>query len=266
MYSNFNSKKIPQGSWALVTGSTAGIGRAFSEQLAELGLNLVLLSRSSKDLESQRIALIDQWKIQARCITCDLADANLLRKVDEATHDVDIGVLINNAGAPSYHGRLFDRDERLQDEALRVNTIVQVQLLRHFGRLMATRGWGSIIQVSSITGHIVMPFMAEYSASKAFQLAFGEALFYEFKDYGIDFLVVSPGATKSRRVSFGMEAEDVVTEALQALGRQPSILPGWRNKWTAFMNRHLRSRHRAIAAMGEFQRKNLRPAPIEKSD
>ena len=266
MQTSLAEKVSAKGPWALITGSTAGIGRAFGEQLAECGLNLVLLARSINDLQQQRRALTERWGVETRCIPCDLSAPGLMTIVDEATCDLEIGLLINNAGAPSYHGRFFDRDAHRQDEALRINTIVQIQLLRHFGRLMAERGKGSIIQVSSIAGHIVMPFMAEYTASKAFQLTFGEALYYEFKDYGIDFLVLSPGATKSRRVNFGMEPTDVVAEALNALGRQPCILPGWRNRWSAFRNRHLRSRRRAIAKMGAFQRGQLQWTATEKSD
>lgn len=266
MDENLIHKLKAQGAWALVTGSTAGIGQAFCERLAESGLNLVLLSRSNEDLQHQRAALTARWGIEARCIPCDLSSPDLMSSLHEATCELDIGILVNNAGAPSYHGRFFERDAKKQDESLRVNTIVQVQLLRHFGRLMAARGKGAVIQVSSITGHIVMPFMAEYSASKAFQLALGEALYYEFKDYGIDFLVLSPGATRSRRVNFGMEPSVVVLEALNALGRQPSVLPGRRNRWTAFKNRHLRSRRRAISAMGDFQRRHLRESAVKKSD
>lgn len=243
--------------WALVTGSTAGIGRAFCDHFAAAGFNLVLLSRSEADLKQLAQELAKQWGIKTRYLACDLADPELLLNIDAATNDLEISFLVSNAGFPSYHGRFFERALRDFEESLRVNTLVQAQLIRYFGERMKTRAKGAIIQVSSITGHITMPFMAEYTASKAFQLSLGEALYYEFKDYGIDFLVLSPGATKSRRIKFGMEASAVVAEAFDVLGRQPSVLPGWRNRWSAFKNRHLRSRRRAIAKMGEFQRGQL---------
>ena len=103
-----------------------------------------------------------------------------------------------------------------------------------------------------------LPFMAEYSASKAYQLTLGEALHYELKDQGIDFLTLSPGATKSRRISYGMEPAPVVRAALAALGRQPSVIPGWRNSWSAFTYRYLKSRRGAVHSMGDFQRAFLK--------
>jgi hypothetical protein len=139
-----------------------------------------------------------------------------------------------------------------------LNTLVQLRLIQHFAQRMAAAGRGAIIQVSSIAGHMPLPFMAEYSASKAYQLTLGEALHYELKDHNIDFLTLSPGATKSRRISYGMEPEPVVRAALAALGRQPSVIPGWRNKWSAFKHRHLQSRRAAVSSMGAFQRQHLK--------
>lgn len=252
--------------WALVTGSTAGIGRAFCDHFAASAHNLFLLSRSEADLKQLGQELSDKWGIKTRYLACDLAQPELLSLIDVATTGLDISFLVSNAGSPSYHGRFFERTAQDFEESLRVNTLVQAQLIRHFGERMRARGKGAIIQVSSITGHITMPFMAEYSSSKAFQLSLGEALYYEFKDYGIDFLVLSPGATKSRRINFGMEANEVVAAAFKALGRQPSVIPGWRNCWSAFKNRHLRSRRRAIDQMGQFQRGQLQARELQKID
>ena len=130
--------------------------------------------------------------------------------------------------------------------------------LRGFAEAMEARGHGGIIQLSSISGHMSMPFMAEYSASKAYQLALGEALHYELKDDGIDVLVLSPGATRSERVNFGMQPQPVVARALSQLGKRPSSIPGLANSWSAFKRRHLRSRKAAVEELGRFQRGQLK--------
>lgn len=247
------------GGWALVTGSTAGIGRAFASQLAQDGFNLALLARSLEDLEQQRHELEIRHGITVRPLPYDLGASDFLSRLSRDTRDLPIGFLVNNAGAPSYHGSLFERPDDDFEHSLRVNTLVQAQLIKHFGRLMAARQRGAVIQVSSIAGHIAMPFMAEYSAGKAFQLAFGEALHYELRDHNIDCLVVSPGATKSKRVTFGMEPQAVVREALSALGHRPSLVPGRRNRWSAFKHRYLRSRRASVREMGQFQRRRLKP-------
>jgi short-subunit dehydrogenase len=245
--------------WALITGSTAGIGREFASQLAAVGFNVALLARDAVHLEAQCRELASTWGIQTRAISCDLGDAHYLSVIAAATDGIAISLLVNNAGAESYHGRFLDRSAQELEDCLRLNTLVQLQLIQQFAKRMAAAGRGAIIQVSSVAGHMSLPFMAEYSASKAYQLTLGEALHYELKDHNIDFLTLSPGATKSRRISYGMEPAHVVRAALAALGRRPCVIPGWRNRWSAFRHRHLKSRRSAVKSMGEFQRAQLRP-------
>ncbi|MEZ5570904.1 MAG: SDR family NAD(P)-dependent oxidoreductase [Halioglobus sp.] len=252
------SKFSQYGNWALVTGSTAGIGREFASQLARAGCNLALLARDANSLETQCRELAATWGVQTSAVVCDLRDARYLSIIGDATASIDIGLLVNNAGAESYHGRFLDRSAQQAEDSLRLNTLVQLQLIQHFATRMAAAGGGAIIQVSSIAGHMSLPFMAEYSASKAYQLALGEALHYELSDHNIDFLTLSPGATKSRRISYGMNPTQVVNAALAALGQRPSVIPGWRNQWSAFKHRHLKSRRSSVASMGAFQRAQLR--------
>ncbi len=246
------------GDWALITGSTAGIGREFARQLAAQRFNLVLLARNARQLEAQCQELASAWGIDCRALPCDLSDADYLSVIATATEGIPITFLVNNAGAASYHGRFLDRSPQELEDCLRFNTLVQLQLIHRFAQRMAAAGRGAIIQVSSIAGHMSLPFMAEYSASKAYQLTLGEALHYELKDHNIDFLTLAPGATKSRRISYGMDPAPVVQCALAALGRQPGVIPGWRNRWSAFKHRHLKSRRAAVNSMGDFQRAQLR--------
>lgn len=246
------------GPWALVTGSSAGIGREFAQQLAARGLNLVLLARREDLLRELASALEQEHGIETRCIVLDLSRHDYLDAVSSACADLDIGLLINNAGAPSYHGRFLQRSPAEIETSLHFSVHVQIHLIRHFAEAMAARGHGGIIQLSSISGHMSMPFMAEYSASKAYQLALGEALHYELKDDGIDVLVLSPGATRSERVNFGMQPQPVVARALSQLGKRPSSIPGLANSWSAFKRRHLRSRKAAVEELGRFQRGQLK--------
>lgn len=247
-----------EGDWAFVTGSTAGIGREFASQLASRGFNLALLARDASALRSQCQELSSIWGIEARAIPCDLSDTDYLTIISAVTNEITFALFVNNAGAASYHGRFLDRSAQEVEDSLRLNTLVQIRLIHHFGKMMAWAGRGAIIQVSSIAGHMALPYMAEYSASKAFQLILGEALYYELKDHNIAFQVLCPGATKSRRVSFGMAPKEVVASALKALGHRPSVIPGWRNQWSAFKHRHLKSRRASIRSMGAFQRTQIK--------
>ena len=111
---------------------------------------------------------------------------------------------------------------------------------------MKERKKGGIIQVSSIHGHLAMPTFIEYCSTKAFQLNFSESLHSELKPFGIDTLVVAPGATISERIDEGMTAEFVVKSTLGALGKKASIVPGFRNWFWMFCWRHFATRNRMI--------------------
>jgi short-subunit dehydrogenase len=248
------------GPWALVTGSSAGIGREFAHQLAARGLNLVLLARREELLTQLAAELRAKYGVDTRCLPLDLTQPHYLEQVSCACADLEVGLLVNNAGAPSFHGRFLSRSHEEMEQTLHFSVHVQLHLIRHFAEPMATRGGGGIIQLSSISGHMSMPFMAEYSGSKAYQLALGEALYYELRDYGINVLVLSPGATRSERINFGMEPGPVVARALSQLGKRPSSIPGWRNSWSAFKRRHLRTRRASVEELGRFQRSQLKSA------
>lgn len=248
------------GPWALVTGASAGIGREFAAQLAQEGLDLVLVARRRDLLEALADELGAKHNVRVQVLICDLSRGEGLGPVLDLFETLDIGLLVNNAGAPGYHGHFVERDWEDIAAGLRFNTEVQMRLLHCAAGAMAARSRGGLIQVSSITGHTPVPYMTEYAAGKAFQLALGESLHFELRERGVDVLVLSPGATRSERLDFGMPAAAVVSAALAALGSAPTVIPGWGNRWRAFRFRHLDSRSRAIRRMGLFQRSRLRVA------
>ena len=212
------------GPWALITGASAGIGAEVARQLAEHGLNIALVARRTDKLEALSAELQKTFQVDTRVITCDLSQPDFMEPIKAGSDDLDIGLLVNNAGAPSFHGWFFKRSLEEIESVLHFNIHVQVQLTHHFGNRIGKRGGGGIIQVSSIAGHASMPFMAEYSASKGYQIRLTEALNYELRDMNIDTLIFSPSATKTERLNYGMEVEPTVRQALDCLGKQPTII------------------------------------------
>lgn len=246
------------GPWALVTGASAGIGEEFVEQLAKRGLNVLLVARRIDKLTNIAERVEKKYGIHTRVLAYDLSADNFLETIDNASRDLEIGLLVNNAGASSYHGRFLSRKLEKIYQSVHFSIIVQLTLIHHFGNKMAGRGKGGIVQVASATGHVPMPYMVEYSSCKAFQLNMGEGLHYEMKRQGIDVLVLSPGATKTERVNFGMEVQPVVTIALNGLGDKSSIIPGWVNKFLVHTRKYLMSRKHRIRRNGSYQETNLR--------
>ena len=119
---------------------------------------------------------------------------------------------------------------------VQLNCVAPVVLTGRLLPAMCERGRGAIVIVGSIAGRQPLPLHGVYSATKAFDLLFGESISTELRGRGIDVLVLEPGATATEFQEMageiahpGESAEDVVRVALDALGRQPSVVSGWFN-------------------------------------
>lgn len=221
------------GEWALVTGASSGIGEAFARALAQQGVSCVLTARRRDRLEELAAELEEKNGVETRVVSADLADAKGNLVVFDAVADLEIALLVNNAGA-GCAGRL---DRRGADELgglVRLNCAAPLALARHFLPAMQERGQGAMIVVGSIAGRLPLPLHAVYAATKAFDLFLAEALYVEMKEHGVDVLVVEPGSTETEFQEKAGESphpgespERVVAVALRALGQQPSVIVGW---------------------------------------
>lgn len=241
------------GEWGLVTGATSGIGEEFARQLAARGLNLVLVARSSDALGTVGQQLTQDYQIRVRSIAVDLREASACHVLAEKTADLEVGLLVSNAGA-ALGGAFLRSDVQEQEKLLHLNVACPMKLAHHFGGRMVERSRGGIIFVASCGAYQALPYLAGYGAAKSFILNFGEALHVELKPRGIDVVVVSPGPTDTplidrtqgidlRQISSGlMPARAVVKSALRALGRRPSVIPGGFNKVLTFVGSRMVSR------------------------
>lgn len=231
------------GSWAVVTGASAGIGEAFARRLAAEGLNLVLVARRGERLRALADDLGRRHGIQSRVVVQDLGADGAAARVAEQVKDLEVGVLVNNAGFSSV-GR-FERVPREKIvEMIRVNCIAVAELTHLLLPPMKARGRGAIIIVASVAGYIPLGLAATYGATKAFDLMLGEALWAENQGTGVDVCVLSPGPveTEFQQVAGetphpGASPESVVAAALAALGRQPSVIEGTFNKMRTWSTR-----------------------------
>jgi len=223
------------GSWAVVTGASAGIGVEFARALARRGMSVVVVARRRDRLDVLARELEEEHGVEARVVAVDLGQPGGADALADAVADLDVGVLVNNAGA-GYAGR-FDRQETERLRAVvTLNCITPVVLTSRLIGGMRMRGRGAVIVVGSVAGHQPLPLHGVYSATKAFDLHFGEALWAEMQGTGIDVLVIEPGPTATEfqemageLAHVGEPASNVVRAALEALGRQPSVVSGWAN-------------------------------------
>jgi short-subunit dehydrogenase len=185
-----------RGSTALVTGASKGLGAAFSEALAERGMNLVLVARSTDRLNALSARLYASYKVQCTVLGVDLADPGGPQTIAEELEDrgIRVDLLINNAGF-GLIGEFLSHDAGQKQAEIGVNVQALVALTHHFGKAMAARGRGGIINVASNASFQPVPYMATYAATKAFVLHFSEAIRHELAGSGVHVMATCPGPT-----------------------------------------------------------------------
>lgn len=220
------------GPWAVVTGASSGIGREMALRLAEAGLNLVLVARSQDVLEQMAADLTARLGIEVQVIIADLAQETAVDRVETATRDVDVGLLIAAAGFGT-SGSFLDAALDQEVNMLNVNCRALLGLSWHFGRRFAKRGRGGMVLMSSIVGFQGTPNAAHYAATKAYVQVLAEALHVELAPLGVDVLASAPGPTNSgfaaragMRMGLALEPVDIAQPTLDALGRRSTVLPG----------------------------------------
>src|SRR3989449_1248592 len=180
------------GEWALVTGASAGIGTAFARELAAQSVNLVLVARRADRLEALAAELREKHGVKTRVVPDDLERDGAAERLLEWVRDLEIGILVNNAGFS-----MVGRFERVPREKIlgmiRVNCLAVAALTHAFLPAMQARRRGAVIIVSSVAGYQPLGFAATYGATKAFDLMLGEALWAENRSTGVDVLALSPG-------------------------------------------------------------------------
>jgi NAD(P)-dependent dehydrogenase (short-subunit alcohol dehydrogenase family) len=152
-----------EGSTALVTGATAGIGRAVALQLAHLGAEVVVHGRSA-ERGAKVVQEIQNAGGKARFIAADLSDADDVRRLAAETGPVDI--LINNAGIYKF-GATADTDDAFFDEHVNLNLRAPYILVQQLVPGMAERGNGAVVNLSTVAATIPARTAGIYGASKA---------------------------------------------------------------------------------------------------
>ncbi len=245
------------GPWAVVTGASSGLGEHFARHLAGLHFDLVLTARREDRLNELADELTRTHAVRVRCVPLDLAAEGAAEALAESVRDLDVGLLVNNAGF-GYFGRFVNQDRRRLAEMIGLNCTAVTLLAHIFAGRLARRGRGGIIIVASLAGFQATPFMSVYGATKGFDLLLGEGLGRELKGTGVDVLVLNPGATHtefgevagSSGNAMGMKAERVTAAALRSLGRRRSIVTGFHNALVVLLGRLLP--RRTITALSAF--------------
>jgi uncharacterized protein len=242
----------PENKTALITGASSGIGEAFARQLSASGYDLVLVARREEVLRQLADELERQHSVGVEVLAADLATAADTQRVGERISQIDsLEILVNNAGF-GLAGSFRKNDVQKHLEMIQVHVIASVQLAHAAIPGMVARKQGAIINVSSVAAFIPWGG-ATYCATKAYLVAFSEALDVELRRKNVHVQALCPGFTvtefhDSPELSLirkfplpnflWLSSDFVVRESLKALKRNKVIcIPGFVYQVIAFMGR-----------------------------
>lgn len=247
------------GPWAVITGASNGIGRAFAVEAAAAGLDLVLVARRKALLEALAAELQQRRGVRCQVVPLDLTRADAMPRLAAATANLEVGLLVAAAGFGSA-GPLLGQSQSAEAEMVALNCGAVLAQCLHFGERMVHRQRGGVVLLSSVVAFHGTPWSANYAATKAYVQSLAEGLRVEWAGQGVDVIACAPGPVASgfaQRAGMTMERtvapEVVARQTLAALGRQGTVRPGALSKllgWSLGMApRALR-----VALMGRIMR------------
>ena len=227
---------------ALITGASSGIGLEFANQLAQYGVNLLLIARNRENLEIIKIKLESENKNKVEILSLDLISNNSVEEILSFIRQNNFhpDLLINNAGAGVY-GRFESTDLQKEIDVINLNIIALTKLTKLTLPMMIENGGGNILNVSSTIAFRKSPNWTVYSATKAYIFSLTRSLSIEYFKSNIKFSVLCPGRTStSFDINAGVKVKskvkkaktaDIVSYTIKQLhNNKILIIPGFKNK------------------------------------
>ena len=236
--------------YTLVTGATGGLGNAFCRELLKLNKNLILTGTKQEKLDKWKNTLLEEFKGQdIEVFPCDLSSKSSRDKLFEyiTENKFEIEMLINNAGYIT-EGSIKHANSDTLLKCIQVNCEGVIDLTKFILDNKKTDGQLNIITISSMAGDCPMPYMAIYSATKAFESNFMTSLRLEYKKENVKVLVVKPGAIATSQEMIdaikaqglkgklsAVPADKIAKNSIKkSLKGKKQYIPGFFNKLTSF--------------------------------
>ncbi|MCF2141910.1 MAG: SDR family NAD(P)-dependent oxidoreductase [Candidatus Lokiarchaeota archaeon] len=246
--------KLGQNDYALITGASAGIGRAFAEKLASLGLNIILVARREKILNDLRISLEKQYGIHVDVIMADLTQKDGIIAVKQKIMETNSLALLINAAGFGTLGKFNHLDEKKMEALHTIHTTTPLILTHAALQILLKREQGAIINISSMEIFRPPKIGIVYSASKQYISTLTLGIRRQLRNMGasnIQMHVVYPGYTRTEFHHVGdyigkrpfkkpkflwTTPDQVVSATLKAVEKNKGkIIPGWINKMIRFI-------------------------------
>ena len=226
------------GPWAVIAGASEGVGASLADQLGALGLNLVLIARNEALLGALASTVGDRHGVEVRPVALDLTVDDVTARVAAATDDLEVGLVIYNAGAANRTVEFLEDTFEQSLHQIKLACIGPLALAGHFTPSMRERGRGGIVLVGSLACLAGAATLAVYSAVKAFNVNFAEGLWAELHAHGVDVVCTPLGKTDTEAMQrMGvipdeqtMQPGDVATEIIDNIGNGPVYVVGETNR------------------------------------
>ncbi|MDC4293894.1 SDR family oxidoreductase [Acinetobacter baumannii] len=231
----------------LITGASSGIGSVYADRFAQRDHHLILVARDTNRLDKISKDLQEKYGVQVEFIQADLSKDQDISKIEDVLkNDVDIEILVNNAGI-TLSGNFLTQDIKEIETLMTLNMTAVVRLSHAVSEQLVRKGKGSIINLGSVVGLSPEFGSTIYGASKSFIHFFSQGLHLELKDHGVHVQAVLPSATKTEiwersgidlsQVPSLMDVNDLVDAALIGFDRKETItIPVLKdeNQWNNF--------------------------------
>ncbi len=236
--------------YTLITGASAGIGKAMAEECASRKLNLLLVALPDTGLLQVANQLQQQYHIDAKILELNLTDTAAMQYLYDWCEEqqLSIDVLINNAGVGNCSAfestSLCDYMEMIQ-----LNTQTVVSLTRLFIPKLRQHQQSYILNVGSLASLMPVPYKSVYSATKSFVYTFSRSLQIELMQFGIHVSCLCPGPTETKSATnrsalmgqkskmLMLSAETVAKIAIEGMYNQKGlIIPGWKSRMVLKLN------------------------------
>ncbi|NWU83967.1 HSDL1 protein, partial [Onychorhynchus coronatus] len=228
------------GQWAVVTGGTDGIGKAYAQELAKRGVNIILVSRNKEKLQAVGRSISETYHVETDFIVADFSKGREpYPAIKEALKDREIGILVNNVGMfngyPDYYA---DLSEDVLWDMIHTN-IASANMMTHIVLPgMVKKKKGAIVNVSSVLGCQPAPMLTMYGASKIYLDYFSRAIHYEYASKGIFVQSLVPSSILTNMSAFFLSkrsllfpsAEEYASHAISTLGLSTRTAGYWKHE------------------------------------
>ncbi|CAD5112715.1 DgyrCDS1933 [Dimorphilus gyrociliatus] len=235
---------LETGKWAVVTGATDGIGKEYALNLAKRGMNICLISRNETKLASVADDISRRHEVKTSIIAVDFFDITekIYEDISLQLENLDIGVLVNNVGATHDQQYFHEIKSRTSIRNIVLCNIFPPIMLTHMVLpKMIEKKSGVIVNISSIVACHPHPFIAIYTASKAFVDLFSRSIREEVKSYGITVQTVLPSFISTKLIGNARprrlipKAYEYVGSAIKTVGNESRTYGYWSHALLAYL-------------------------------